>query len=137
MITKEHAGPLVYGGLVTLSKWYDEKRISEAKITDKDTFKMYSTYVYLGIGIASLVATVWWRRYQAWTDKLASGFLYGLSGFIYDAVKATQSTTTSSAGAIAQANRILAQKRATAQQLGAGRTTQRSYEHEFNQAVVF
>ncbi|MDD5702754.1 MAG: hypothetical protein PHU23_11980, partial [Dehalococcoidales bacterium] len=111
------------------------KRITEAQVTSKDFFKLYANWTYLGIGIASLVATIWWRRYQVWTDKLTSGFLFGLPGFIYDAVKSNGTATGSRA--VAEANRVLLAKQAAARALNAGRATDRTYQPEFRTAQVF
>jgi hypothetical protein len=135
MITVEHVGPLVYGGAVTLTDWYDNKRISEGKITDADVLKKFGMWTYLGIGVASLVATVWWRKYQGWTDRLTAGFLYGLPGFLYKTIKSTQGATTGgSSAAVAEANRVLARKTAS---LPAGTKTSRSYEPEFKKSVAY
>lgn len=127
MITIEHAGPLVYGGAVTLAKWYDGKRAVTPTL-----WKSCATWTYLGIGIASLVATIWWRKYQTWTDKLTSGFLFGLPGFIYDAAKTLNTTTGSQANAVAQAQQILAQRRAAAALGAGGAQVGRTYEQQFN-----
>jgi len=137
MITKEHAGPLVYGGIVTLAKWYDNKRIAAGNLTEKDVLKMYSFWTYLGIGVVAVVATIWYKKYTAWTDKLTSGFIFGLPGFIYDTMKNTGVVTNRNAGsaAVAEAQKILAMKRAAA--LGAGRQTDRTYQPEFKTAQIF
>jgi hypothetical protein len=133
MITKEHVGPLVYGGVVTLTKWWDAKRMEKAGSTLKqsDIFKMASTWSFLGIGLAALAGTIWWRKYQGWTDRLTAGFLYGLPGFVYETMKATSKGTagTGSRG-IAEAQAILNAKRANAA-LGAGASTARSYQQDF------
>ena len=138
MITKEHIGPLLYGGAVTLTQWYDDKRISQGKLTSKDVFKMVSTWTFLGIGVLSLALTIWWRKYQGWTDRLTSGFLYGLPGFIYTTVKAT-SKTSGGGGAIAEAQAVLNQKLAAMnKQLGAGgKSTARSYQPQFNSVTQY
>ena len=139
MITKEHIGPLLYGGAVTLTQWYDDKRMSQGKLTSKDVFKMVSTWTFLGIGVLSLVLTIWWRRYQGWTDRLTSGFLYGLPGFIYTTVKATSGTSRAAGGgAIAEAQAVLNQKLAAInKQLGAGKNTARSYQPQFNSVAQY
>lgn len=137
MITKEHVGPLIYGGAVTLTQWWDDKRITKGTVAAKDVFKLASTWSFLGIGILSLVGTIWWRKYQRWTEYLAAGFLYGLPGFVYTTVKATSKTSGGNAGAIAQAQAILNQKMAAAKQLGAGSSTARSYQPQFNSVVQY
>lgn len=137
MITVEHTGPVIYGGAVTLARWYDNKRITAGTLQNKQIFKKYSTWAYLVPGVASLIATIWWKKYQGWTDRLTAGFLFGLPGFIYDSARASSgAATTAGAGAVAEAQRILAQKRAEAAQLAAGHQTGRTYEKEFQATGV-
>jgi hypothetical protein len=139
MLKVQDTGELVYGGLVMGAQWWDEKRISEGKLLAKDVWKKYSTWSYLGIGLIATLMGVfgWMRRYESWTEKISTGFIFYLPIFARDVIT-NMSTTTAGRGtnsaAVAEANRILAAKKAAA--LNAGRVTDRTYQPEFDQAMV-
>ena len=134
MIRIQDFGEVAYGGAVTLTSWWDNKRIEEGKIGTKDVFKKASFYTYLGVGLVATLMSVfgWMRRYEVWTEKVSTGFLYDLPRFAYDMSKTLSSAgraRTSESAGVREAQRIL-QQRATARQLteGEAKATQRSYQ---------
>lgn len=139
MFRMQSISAAVYGGGVTLAEWWDNKRITEGKITKADIAKKAGTWVYLGIGLVATLSSAfgWWRKQEAVMEPISHGFLYGLAGFIYHTY---QDTKTTGAGrtrsdAVAEAQRILEQRRQTAQ-LAAGRQTGRTYQREFESAIA-
>ncbi|MBU1066992.1 hypothetical protein KKE60_04365, partial [Patescibacteria group bacterium] len=86
MIRIEDFGEITYGGVVTLTEWWDNKRIDEGKIGTKDVFKKASFYTYLGVGLAATLMSVfgWMRRYERWSEHVSHGFLYDLPRFAYN-----------------------------------------------------
>jgi len=143
MIRIQDFGEVAYGGAVTLTSWWDNKRIEEGKIGTKDVFKKASFYTYLGVGLVATLMSVfgWMRRYEVWTEKISTGFLYDLPRFAYDMSKTLSSAgraRTSESAAVREAQRILHQ-RSTARQLteGQGQATQRSYQPEFNKTMAW
>lgn len=112
MIRMQDLGELGYGGLVTLTEWWDQKRIDEGTITKKDVFKKASTYGYLLPGGAALLTTAfgWVPALKPWDEHIAHGFIYDFPRFIKNVVNAMREETSSSA-AVREANRILAQRR--------------------------
>lgn len=141
MIRIEDFGEIAYGGAVTLTEWWDNKRIGEGKITDKDFFKKASTYTYLGVGLAATLISVfgWMRRWERWSEHISHGFFYDLSRFAWNLSKTmgTAGRRGSESAAIQEAQRILRERSAKAKQLAEGRTTERSYQPEFEQAIAF
>jgi len=143
MIRIQDFGEVAYGGAVTLTSWWDNKRIEEGKIGTKDVFKKASFYTYLGVGLVATLMSVfgWMRRYEVWTEKISTGFLYDLPRFAYDMSKTLSSAgraRTSESAAVREAQRIL-QQRSTARQLteGQAQSTQRSYQPEFNKTMAW
>lgn len=130
MIRIEDFGEVTYGGVVTLSEWWDNKRISEGKIGNKEVFKKASTYTYLGVGLTATLMSVfgWMRRWERWSEHVSHGFLYDMPRFAYNLSKAMSSggRNQSQSAAIQQAQRILNQR-----QLASGREAERSYQPEF------
>lgn len=128
MIRVQDIGEVVYGGAVTLTSWWDDRRVTAGKIANREVWKKVSFYTYLGIGLpATLMSAMgWWRRGQLWTEHVSHGFLYDMPRFIYNIVQAMGTQSHGNQNAIRQANEILARQRA----LSAGRT-QRSYQPEF------
>lgn len=132
-IRMEDIGAPLYGGAVTWSEWWDNKRIDEGKIGTKDIWKKASFYTYLGIGLTATLMSVfnWMPQFRIWEEKISTGFFYDLPRF------ATNLFTTFSAGsrvqgesaAVREANRIVSERRQLAQ--GQGRSTSRSYQREF------
>lgn len=141
MIRVEDLGELGYGGVVTLTDWWDEKRIASGKLAANAMWKKYSTWSYLGIGLVATLMSAfgWMRRYDNWTENISHGFIYGLPGFVRTVIKSTGTAgrPASGADAIAQANAILAARREAARQIaGGGQATQRTYEKEFQATGV-
>lgn len=132
MIKIQELGALGYGGAVTLTTWWDNKRISEGKITTKDVLKKASFYTYFGVGLVATLMSIfgWMRRYEAWAEKISTGFIYDLPRFAYDLQKTLSAAGGSSGStAIREAQRIVQQR----QQIGTGaRSVHRSYQPEFN-----
>lgn len=129
----EDLGPLAFGGVVELSKWYDDQRITDGKITDKDVMKKFSTWTFLGLGGVAAVTSAFgvMRQWESWQERIAAGFLYGIPGFVRKVVDAMGNTPTSSRlNAVQEAQRILQQGQA-AKQLAEGQVTHRSYQQEF------
>jgi hypothetical protein len=141
MIRIEDFGEVAYGGAVTLTEWGDNKRIGEGKITTKDVFKKASFYTYLGVGLVATLMSVfgWMRRYERWTEKVSTGFMYDLPRFAYNLSKTMSSagkSRTSESAAVREAQKIV-QQRSTARQLTEGQSTQRSYQPEFNKTMAW
>ncbi len=133
MIKIEDFGEIAYGGAVTWAEWWDDKRVVEAKITNRDVFKKASTYVYLGIGLGATLMSVfgWMRQWETWAEHLSHGFLYDIPRFAKNMYAATQEPATAGSSAVKQANQILNQNRI--QLLPAATLqTQRSYQPEFS-----
>lgn len=88
MIKLQDVGVLGYGGLVTGLTAWDEKRIEEGTITEKDLVKKAGFWGYLVPGSVSLFANAfgWMRRYEPWTERLSHGFIYGFPAFVKDVV---------------------------------------------------
>lgn len=134
MLRIQDAGELAYGAAVTLTDYWDEKRIAQGTLVAGKLWKKYSTWTYLGIGGAATLMSAmgWMRRYETWEEHISHGFIYALPGF---ARQVMGSFGTASAagrnGAVAEANRILAAQRA-ARQLAAGQPTARTYEPQFD-----
>ena len=133
MIRIEDFGEVAYGGAVTLTEWWDNKRILEAKITAKEVFKKASFYTYLGVGLTATLMSVfgWMRRYERWEEKISTGFLYDLPRFAYNMSKtlsaAGKGRGADASAAVREAQRIMNARK----QLAQGQTTERSYQHEF------
>lgn len=134
MIRIEDFGEITYGGVVTLTEWWDNKRIDEGKIGTGDVFKKASFYTYLGVGLAATLMSVfgWMRRYERWSEHVSHGFLYDLPRFAYGLTKALGAggRKGSRSSAVDQAQRILNEK-LKAKALTQGRTAERSYQREF------
>jgi hypothetical protein len=133
-------GAVGYGGAVTLTQWWDDKRIAEGTLADKEVWKKASFWTYLGIGLpATLVSAFgWWEGGESWMEPLSNGFFYDFPRFIYGLVKSMRTTGKKNAdsAAIAEAKRILAKANET-KQLNAGRPLSRSYQPEFQDAAPF
>jgi len=144
MIRIEDFGEIVYGGAVTLTEWWDNKRIDEGKIGAKDVFKKASFYTYLGIGLAATLMSVfgWMRRYERWSEHVSHGFFYDLPRFAYGLTKAlgTSGRRGSESSAVQEAKKILQERmsaRALTQGSGIPIPTQRTYQPEMEQVGAF
>jgi len=125
MIRMQDLGELGYGSLVTLTEWWDQKRIDDGKITKKDILKKASTYGYLLPGGLATLTTAfgWMPALKPWDEHIAHGFIYDFPRFIKNVVESMREEAgTRSSAAVREAQRILAQgRRQTAnRQLGAG-----------------
>ena len=144
MIRIEDFGEIGYGGVVTLTEWWDNKRIDEGKIGAKDVLKKASFYTYLGVGLTATLMSVfgWMRRYERWSEHISHGFLYDLPRFAYNLTKAlgTSGRRGSESSAVQEAQKILRERmsaRALTQGQGIGRETQRTYQPEMERVVAF
>ena len=142
MIRIEDFGEIAYGGVVTLTEWWDNKRIADGKITSKDVFKKASFYTYLGVGLTAPLISVfgWMKRWERWSEHVSHGFLYDLPRFAYTLSKSMTAESSRGAGsaAVKEAQRIIRQRSVTTpMQLGAAQVTQRSYQPEFNKTVAW
>jgi len=109
MIRMQDVGEIAYGGAVTFTEWWDNKRIKEGKIATKDVFKKASFYTYLGIGLPATMMSAfgWWRRYERWLEHLSHGFLYDFPRFILNLVQSLGTERRSQSDAVREAQRIL------------------------------
>jgi len=130
MIKLQDVGVLGYGGLVTGLTAWDEKRIEEGTITEKDLVKKAGFWGYLVPGSLSLFANAfgWMRRYEPWTERLAHGFIYGFPAFVKDVVDIYREEPVAARGAagtaaknaaVMQAQKLLAAAQVR-QQVGGG-----------------
>jgi len=140
MIRMEDFGEIGYGGVVTLTEWWDNKRIDEGKIGAKDVFKNASFYTYLGVGLAATLMSVfgWMKRYERWSEHISHGFLYDVPRFAYNLTKAlgTSGKRGSESSAVQEAQKILNEKM-RAKALTQGRTAERSYQREFESVAPY
>ena len=140
MIRIEDFGEVAYGGAVTLSEWWDNKRILEGKLATKDVFKKASFYTYLGVGLTATLMSVfgWMRRYEGWTEKLSTGFLYDLPRFAYNMSQTVSagSGRGSASAAVQEAQRII-KEGSTRRQLAEAKVTDRSYQPEFKTVTAW
>jgi inosine/xanthosine triphosphate pyrophosphatase family protein len=110
-------GELAYGGLVTLTEWWDTSRVTKGTLTKKQILKKASFYTYLVIGLgATLVSAFgWWRGKEKWMEHISHGFIYDLPRQIYNNVQDLRtppgpSTTGAESEAVRQAREILAHR---------------------------
>lgn len=135
MIRIEDLSEVAYGGAVTLSSWWDGKRIEEGKIGSKDILKQAAFYTYLIPGLVATLMSVfgWMRRYGVWSEKVSTGFLYDLPRFAYNlsrTLTAAGKGRGSESAAVREAQKILEANRNNPL-LTEGRETRRSYQQEF------
>jgi len=114
-IRMQDLGEIGYGGAVTLTEWWDDRRIADGRIAKKDIWKKASFYTYLGIGLpATLISAMgWWRQMGLWAEHVSHGFLYDMPRFIYNVVQAmgTESRGRTNSDAVRQAQEILNRRR--------------------------
>jgi len=127
-------GELGYGGLVTLTEWYDTKRIKAGTLEKKEILKKFSFYTYVVIGLGATVISFMnglsekkGRRGIApgWMEHISHGFIYDLPRQIFNNVEALltppgMSTTGADSNAVKQARAILEQKTRAAAHARAG-----------------
>jgi len=126
-------GEVAYGGLVTASRWWDQQRMADGKLTERDFFKKSETYTYLGVGGVATVMSAFgtWRRQERWLEHISHGFMYGFPQWLVDVIQSVGGAGSRSA-AVREAQRILSAGRA----LNPGRT-ERSYQPEFRKIVAW
>jgi len=122
MIRIQDTGELVYGAGVTLADWWDNKRITEGTLKDKEVIKKAAFWTYLAIGVpATLISALgWWSgtrwRGEVWAEHVSHGFIYDFPRFIYGLVQSlgTGAGTATRSNAIAEAQKVLDQRRLSA-----------------------
>jgi len=119
-IRMQDLGEIVYGGAVTLTEWWDDRRITEGKIARKDILRKASFYTYLVVGLPATLCSAfgWWRRQETWMEHISHGFLYDVPRFIKNIVQDMGTQSKSSSAAIQEAQKILRQR-----QLSSGKST--------------
>lgn len=132
MLRLEDLGELTYGGLVTLSNWWDQKRIDEGKILKKDIFKKMETWTYLVPGVGAIAASAmgWMPRQAVWIEKVQTGFIYDAPRFVKGIMDALKTETATRSRAVEEAQRILRQS-PRAQRLETGRYPAEHLTREF------
>lgn len=118
MIRMQDLGEIGYGGAVTLTAWWDQRRIDDGRITKREILKKASFWTYLGVGIPVTLMSAfgWWRRWERWFEHMSHGFLYDMPRFIFSVVQDLReeetTTTTSKSEAVKKAQEILNRKKA-------------------------
>lgn len=132
-IKMQDIGELAYGGLVTLTEWYDDKRIDEGKITKKDVLKKASFYGYLiPGGFCTLTSAFGWvRALKPWDEHIQHGFIYDFPRFIKNMVGAMRTERGSSSAAVREAQRILQERKQLGTRTPVGRFPAPAREEEF------
>lgn len=127
MIRVEDLGELAYGGIVTgLAKW-DASRMLKGQLTSKDILKKAETWGYVVPGIAAVAAAAMdfgGNRMNAWTERIAHGFIYDFPRFVVGVMDSLKTTATTS-NAVAEAQRIV-NEQARQRALAAGNPINRS-----------
>lgn len=112
MLKMEDVGELAYGGLVTGTQWWDEKRVDDGTIMKKEIFKKAGFYSYLIPGLFCTTSTAfgWLRRYDAWNERIAHGFIYDFPRFVKGLVDAfgEGATAGEKSAAIKEAEKLVA-----------------------------
>ena len=116
MFVVQDLSEVVYGGAVTFGEWWDSKRITEGKITDKDVLKKAGFHIYLWPGLIAAVANAMgaFRNRPGMPivmEKLSTAFLFFLPMEIYHAAKSLKAAGSNSL-AIREAQQILRQRQA-------------------------
>lgn len=125
MIRMQDFGEIAYGGVVTLTEWWDNSRVEDGRIKKSEILKKAGFYAYLLIGLFATLASAfgWWKRQERWMEHISHGFLYDFPRFIYNIVSAMRSTGGAGASdealAVKQAKEVLRRR----QQEIAGRET--------------
>jgi hypothetical protein len=115
-IVIQDTGELVYGGLVTLTEWWDTKRVNEGSITKKQLLKQAHFYTYVVIGVAATVVSAFhlWSSKESWMEHVSHGFIYDLPRQIFNGVQSLRTppgaSTTGDSQAVREARAILARK---------------------------
>jgi len=120
MLRIQDTGELLYGGLVTLTEWWDRKRIKEAKLKNTEILKKAGFYSYAVIGVVATLMSAfgWMRRYNSWEEHISHGFTYDLPRFGLNLFNSlSKNPTYGNMNAIEEANRI---REARQKQLGSG-----------------
>jgi len=132
---------IAYGGAVTVTEWWDNKRITDGTITKKELLKKFGfwTYWVVGLGATLCSAFGWWSRQEALMEHLSHGFLYDAPRNVYNAFQSLkEETTAGGGGAVQAAKEIIRQRQAELASKGArGRTTERTYQPEMESAAAF
>lgn len=130
MLRLEDIGELAYGGLVTGMTQWDKRRIEDGRIEARELLKKASFYSYLVPGLICTGATAfgWLRRWDAWNERIAHGFIYGFPGFVMELVNAFGGGGVGASVAVREAERVLARKATTGARRPIGQTTKPGFE---------
>jgi len=120
MIKLQDLSELGYGGLVTGLAAWDVKRLEEATYLEKEVYKSAKFWGFVAPGVASTVMNVIGkpRGSEPITERLMHGFIFGFPSFIKETIEAVRvegGGTRAKGGAVADAQRLLAQQQAAAQ----------------------
>ena len=116
MIRVQDLGEVAYGGAVTLTEWWDSKRIADGKLKDSELWKKAGFWTYLAIGLPATLMSAfgWWRRQERWMEHLSHGFMYDFPRFIFNVVMDLRAPAGTEANggniAVKQAKEILRRK---------------------------
>lgn len=143
-ISIHDVGELGFGAVIAGTKWWDNKRIKAGTLNATKVYKKASFWSYLAIGIPVTLFSVmgWMPRQGKWLENMSHFAIGYLPIFLLDTVDALKNTATTTQGnaAVAEANRILAQRRSANAQAqltsGAGRTTGIPYGDVTNEIVT-
>ncbi|MDP2659698.1 MAG: hypothetical protein Q8R28_03095, partial [Dehalococcoidia bacterium] len=123
-ITVHDIGELGLGGIIAGAKWWDNKRLAAGTLDKTKVLKKASfwSYVIGGGGSVLISAVGWMPRQSKWFDNMTHFAIGYLPIFLLDTISNVQGTAIAGGGAaVAEAQRILAQRRQAALQLAAGR----------------
>jgi hypothetical protein len=136
MFRVEQLGAPVYGGAVTLSEWWDQKRIDQGTLQKNEILKKMGTWTYgvIGIGATMISGFGWLGRTSYWAEPVSVGFMYDLPRVLTSMVKSmSKNSAGSESNAVSEAQRIARARQMallTAGQ-GAQRFTEQTTKPEF------
>lgn len=124
MIKLQDLSELGYGGLVTGLAAWDAKRLEEAAYLEKEVYKSAKFWGFLAPGVGSIVMNMLGkpRGSEPITERLMHGFIFGFPSFIKETIEAVRvegASTKARGGAVADAQRLLAQRQAAGQSAAA------------------
>lgn len=139
MFRIETLGAFGYGGVVTLTEWWDNKRISKGTLTKKQFLKKASFYSYLGLGLVATLCSIfgWMRRWDNWFTPISHGFFYDMPRFGYNMFQSLSAAGSSQSRAVSEAQRILHERQSVNQiAQGQGQSANRTYQPEMKRARI-
>lgn len=128
MIKLQDLSELGYGGLVTGMAAWDVKRLEEAAYLEKEVYKSAKFWGFVAPGVAATVMNVIGkpRGSEPITERLMHGFIFGFPSFIKETIEAVKVEVGGKArgGAVADAQRLLAQQQSVGQSAAAAKARQ-------------